>query len=347
VEGPIVVPHSEEELDELLSRPTPEIIHAVGRFGNRLLLLGAGGKIGPALARMAVRAAQVAGRRDLEVVAVSRFSRPEVAEKLRGWGVRVLVLDLSRPQERSQLPDATEVILLLGYKFSQLDQSPSLRWGLNAYLPAVLAEQYRTARLVCFSSGNVYPLMPVDSSGATEETPPQPVGEYAASVRARELLLEYLCCLHQMAVTILRVNYAVDLRYGVPVDIARKILQRTPISLAMPAVNFVWQGYVNEVALRSFAQAQCPPFLLNVTGPETLRVRDVAERLGERLGMEPSFCDSEEPTALLSNAARCHRLFGLPSISTSQLLEMVASWVSSGKPVWDKPTRFEVRDGQF
>jgi len=340
-------PRTEEELDELLSRPSPALVQAIGSFGHRLVILGAGGKMGPVLARMAVRAAAEAGRTDLEVVAVSRFSDRAVRQRLASWGVRTVTADLLDPEQRAALPPASEVLLMVGYKFAAPGTHPSALWGRNAYLHAALAEQYRDARIVCFSTGNVYPLVPVNCAGASEHTPCAPLGPYAEAARSRELLVQFVCELHQTPAVFLRLNYAVDLRYGVPVDIARFLLAGQPVPLQMGYVNIVWERYANEVALRAFGLAICPPTVLNVTGPETLAVREIAEQLAERLGVTPRFEGEPGPTAYLSDARRCHKLFGLPEVRAFELIDMVADWIRAGGVVWDKPTKFWVTTGHY
>ena len=200
---------------------------------------------------------------------------------------------------------------------------------------------------MAFSSGNVYPLVPIGSGGATEDTPPQPVGEYAQSVLARERLFEHFSGSFGTPVTLLRLNYAVDLRYGVLPDIGSKVFEGRSVDVTTGAVNVIWQGDANSVALRSLALAQTPPLVLNLTGPETLSVRSVAERFGELFGKPPLLEGHEAPTALLSNAARCHRLLGLPMVTANQMIEWSAEWIRMGGANLGKPTHFEARDGKF
>ena len=220
----------------------------------------------------------------------------------------------------------------------------TLNLGYKALLPALIAERYRCARIVALSSGNVYPLT---VAGASEQTPPAPMGEYAQSVLARERVFEHFSARHGTRVALLRLNYAIDLRYGVLLDIGQKVFNRQPVSLAMSAVNVIWQGDANSVALRSLALAATPPFLMNVTGLETLRIRAVAVRFGEVFGIEPVFDGTEAETALLSDASLCHRLLGPASINAAEMIEMTANWIRAGNTTWNKPTHFEVRDGRF
>ncbi|MEK6237945.1 MAG: epimerase, partial [Planctomycetales bacterium] len=217
----------------------------------------------------------------------------------------------------------------------------------NTYLPGLLAERFRRSRITAFSTGNVYPLVGIDSGGATEETPLHPVGEYGVTALGRERPLDYASRRHGTPVCVLRLNYAVETRYGVLVDLGQRILADEPIDLSMGAVNCVWQGYANQVALQSLSLASSPPTTLNLTGVRTLQVRALSEELGKRLGKPPRFTGEEGPTALLSDASRCHALFGSPEIDTDRLLGWIAAWLGSGLPTHGKPTKFQVRDGKF
>lgn len=336
---------SEEQLEDILSQPNEAERQAVRALEGDLLILGAGGKMGPTLARRARRAAEEAGV-GLRVIAVARFSDPSVRQKLERWGVETLVADLLQEEALAQLPDAPNVIFMAARKFGSTGHE-ALTWAMNTYLPARVALRYRNSRIVAFSSGNVYPLVPVVSGGATEATPPDPVGEYAQSVLGRERMFQYFSELYGTPVALLRLNYAVELRYGVLLDIGLKVFERRPVDLSMGAVNVIWQGDANSICLRAFGLASSPPEILNVTGPETLSVRWIAQRFGEHFGVTPVFEGAEAPTALLNNAARCHHLFGYPSVSAEQVIEWVAQWIAAGGAILGKPTHFEVRDGKF
>jgi len=244
------------------------------------------------------------------------------------------------------LPDAPNVLFLAARKFGSTG-APEQTWSTNVLLPALVARRYRNARIVSFSTGNVYPLTPVASGGPTEETPVDPVGEYAWSALGRERMFTYGSLRHGTKVTLLRLNYAVELRYGVLVDIAVKVRDGVPIDLSMGHANVIWQGYANSVCFRSLGLASTPPAILNLTGPETLSVRALATGFGKLLGIEPVFTGEEQPTALLNNAAKCHSLFGKPDVSVEELMEWVADWVASGGELLGKPTKFQVRDGKF
>ena len=336
---------SEAELEDLLSTPSPEDIALFREVEGDLLIIGVAGKMGPSLARRAVRAAQAAGVKK-RILGVSRFSSPAVERFLQQAGVETLRADLLESSSVATLPEAPNVIFMAGRKFGSTG-AESLTWAMNAYLPALVAERFRHSRIVAFSSGNVYPLVPILSGGATEEIAPEPLGEYAQSVLARERLLEHFSRCHDTPVALLRLNYATDLRYGVLLDIGSKVFEGRSVDVTMGAVNVIWQGDANSVALRSLAHCQSPPLILNLTGPEALSIRAVAKRFGESFGKEPILEGQEASTALLSNAGRCHRLFGFPSVTIDQMIAWTAHWIKRGGPTLNKPTHFETRDGRF
>ncbi len=336
---------TEAELESVLSAPSAADIDALRSLEGPLLVLGAAGKMGPSLAHRARRALDAAGNR-AAVIAVSRFSNPEVRRQMQEWGIETVECDLLEPGALERLPDAPNVIFMAARKFGSTD-NPSLTWAINAYLPGLVAHRWRESRIVAFSSGNVYPLVPVSSGGATEQTPPDPIGEYAQSVLGRERMFDFVSRQYGTPVVLLRLNYAVELRYGVLVDIALKVRNRQPVDLNMGHVNVIWQGDANSVALRCLQRAASPPFVLNLTGPETLRVRDIAREFGRRFGVEPHFVGAEHPTALLSNASLCHRLFGHPSLRAQDLIDLTAAWILRGGPTLGKPTHFEMREGKF
>jgi len=336
---------SETELEELLSRPGAADQAALRAIEGDLLILGAGGKMGPSLALRARRAADRAGV-SRNIVAVSRFSDRAAENLLRDSGVQTIRADLLDFDNLAALPDAPNVIFMAGRKFGSAG-APHLTWATNAALPARVAERYRNSKIVAFSSGNVYPFVPHAGGGATEETAPAPVGEYAQSVLARERLFEFFSERHGTPVCLLRLNYAIDLRYGVLLDIGSNVFEGRPVNLSMSHVNAIWQGDANSVCLRSFSLCQSPPAILNLTGPELLAVRQIAVRFGELLGRPPVFEGRAADTALLNNAGRCHRLFGYPSVTADQLIEWTAHWIRSSGPTWNKPTHFDAREGRF
>jgi nucleoside-diphosphate-sugar epimerase len=265
---------------------------------------------------------------------------------LQRSGIETIHADLLDDQQLRSLPDAANVVFMAGRKFGSTG-AESLTWAMNTYLAARVAERYRRSRIVAFSSGNVYPLVAVVDGGARETTPPAPVGEYAQSVLGRERMFEHFSARHGTPVCLLRLNYAIDLRYGVLLDIATKVFEGRPIDVSMGALNVIWQGDANSVCLRSFAQCQSPPFVLNLTGPETLSVRVLAGRFGKLFDRPPLLEGQEAPTALLSNAGRCHELFGAPSVTAEQMIEWTAEWIKAGGVTLNKPTHFEIRDGRF
>jgi len=337
--------HSVAELEEFLSRPSEADISAIARLDGDLLILGAGGKMGPSLARRARRAADKAGARK-NIIAVARFSENHLRATMTSEGIETLAVDLLQPGALSKLPAVPNVIFMAARKFGTTG-SEDLTWAMNTFLPGLVAERYRASRIVAFSTGNVYPLRDVSQGGAVESTPAAPQSEYAQSALGRERMFEYGSRQWGTAVAILRLNYAIDLRYGVLLDIGTAVFERRPIDLRMAFVNIIWQGDANSVCLQTFAHCQAPPLILNLTGPDTLSVKFLAEEFGHRFNVQPTFVCEEMPTALLSNAAKAHQMFGYPSVTTAQMIDWTAAWISSGGPRLNKPTHFEVRDGKF
>lgn len=334
-----------EELEERLSRPRPELVADIGKINGDIVVLGASGKLGPSLVRLATRAISEAGSSD-RVIAVSRFSTPGAAETIRDAGAEVVTADITEEAQLRALPDAANVIYLVGAKFGTSGNEPAT-WATNTYLPGRVAERYRSSRIVALSTGNVYPLWPTTSRGPTENDPVGPVGEYAMSCLGRERVLSHFSKRNNTPMALLRLNYATELRYGVLVDIARNVADGQPVDLSTGHANVVWQGYANEVTIRSLLLADVPPFVLNVTGPEVIMVRDVAEAFGRQFGCSVRFTGEEAPTALLSDASECHRRFGQPDPSVPDLIKDIAGWVAEGQPLLDKPTKFQNRDGRF
>jgi len=336
---------SEEELEDRLSQPASQDVTALGEAGGDLVILGVSGKMGPSLARRAARAARAAGVQH-RIIGVARFADAAAEGALQQGGIETWRADLLDDGQIARLPDAPNVIFMAGRKFGSTG-AESLTWAMNTYVPARVAERYRQSRIVVFSSGNVYPLVPIVSGGAREIMAPAPVGEYAQSVLGRERIFEHFSARHQTPVCVLRLNYAIDLRYGVLLDIGTRVFEGRPVDLRMGAVNVIWQGDANSVCLRSLARCQSPPLVLNLTGPETLSVRAVAGRFGELFEKAPILEGEETETALLNNAARCHALFGYPAVTAGQMMEWTADWIRSGGRTLNKPTHFETRDGSF
>jgi nucleoside-diphosphate-sugar epimerase len=336
---------TEQQLEDRLSEPSASDARAMAALEGDILILGVAGKMGPSLARRARRACEVAGVKK-RIKGVARFSTPGTRDFLESNGVETIQADLLDPGALAALPDAANVIFMTGRKFGSTG-SEHLTWAMNVFQPGTAADRFRQSRIVAFSSGNVYPLTPVLQGGATESTPPAPVGEYAISALGRERMLEYFSSRHGTPVTILRLNYAIDLRYGVLLDVGQKVFERRPVNLSMGHANVIWQGDANSICLQSFALCQSPPAILNMTGPETISIRWLAHRFGARFGVEPILEGTESDTALLNNAARCHRLFGYPTVTVEQMIEMVADWIGLGGATLNKPTHFETRDGKF
>lgn len=331
-----------ETLEDELSRPFEEDVAFMRSISGDIMLLGAGGKMGPSLARRARRAADEAGG-SRRIFAVSRFGSDSAKRQLSAWGVEPISCDLLDRTRIAGLPDCANVLFLAGRKFGSTENLP-LTWATNALLPALVMERFRGSRIVALSSGNIYPLV---IRPANEQTPPGPVGEYAQSVLARERIFEYFSARDATPLAIIRLNYAIDLRYGVLLDIGERVWQRRPVSLAMGSVNVIWQGDANSACLRALALAAAPPMVLNVTGAEILRVRSIAERFGEIFGVEPTFEGNESSTALLSDSSLSCRLLGPPRTSPERMIDVTAEWIRAGMPTLNKPTHFEVRNGAF
>lgn len=337
---------AESELEELLSRPDDKTSSAMAAMDGDLLILGAGGKMGPSLARLARRAIVHAGIKK-QVFAVARFTNDHLPSELAAQGIETIACDLLDRSSLDKLPDIPNVIFMAARKFGTSGEE-HLTWAMNTYLPGLVAERYRNARIVAFSTGNVYPLCALAEGGALETTPVGPVGEYAQSALGRERMFEYGSMRWGTPVVILRLNYAVELRYGVLVDIGRAVFERRPIDLSMPRVNVIWQRDANSWCLRSFAHCQSPPLVLNITGPETLSVRELALEFGHHFGIEPTFISvTEGSSALLSNVSKARGLFGSPTVRPQEMVEWIASWIRDGGAMLNKPTHFETRDGKF
>ena len=331
----------EAALEDLLARPDDALREDLAAAPGDILVLGAAGKMGPTLCRAAKRADPARC-----VIAVARWSEPGLRERMQSWGIETLAADLMDRAALAALPDAPNMVFLAARKFGSTGAEDAT-WAMNVLLPAMVAERYAQARTVFLSSGNVLPLVPVLSGGADEAVPPAPVGEYAASVLGRERVFQHAGRTRGTPSFGIRLNYAIDLRYGVLADIAAKVAAGTPVPLAMGHANVIWQGDANAWALRALRHAapECP--ILNVTGPETVSIRWLAQQFGERLGRAPIFSGEEAPHALLSNAGRAFALFGYPRVALLTMVDWVADWVARGGRSLGKATKFEVRDGRF
>ncbi len=331
----------EAMLEEVMTRPDQALIDDLAAVPGDILVLGAAGKMGPTLCRLAKRADP--GRR---VIAVARWSEPGLRERMEGWGIECLSADLMDRAALAALPDVPNVIFMAARKFGSTG-AEELTWAMNVLLPALVAERFSQSRIVFFSTGNVLPLVPVLSGGADERTPPAPVGEYAASCLGRERVFQHAGVARGTPCFGIRLNYAIDLRYGVLHDIATKVFNGTPVPLRMGHANVIWQGDANGWTLRALrhTSASCP--VLNVTGPETVSIRWLASQFAQHFGRDVAFTGEEAPDALLSNAARAFALFGYPRVALGTLIGWVAEWVAQGGRALGKPTKFEVRDGRF
>ena len=336
---------TETQLEDRLATPNQHDIALLQRLPGDILLLGAGGKMGPSLARRIKRATAAAGV-NKRVLAVARFTDVVARAELDRVGIETIACDLLKREAVDRLPDCENVLYLAGRKFGSSNRS-DLTWASNTIAPAYVAQRYRDARMVVFSTGNVYPFVSPVRGGAVETDAPAPVGEYAQSCLGRERVFEFFAREDGLRCLLFRLNYAVDLRYGVLVDIARKVHAGQPLDLTMGSFNVIWQGDANSYALRALELCEAPPRILNVTGPETVSVRRTAEYFAARFNRAPLFQGEEGETALLNNAALCHRLFGYPEVTLGELLDMVAHWVAVGGVSLNKPTKFEVADGRF
>jgi hypothetical protein len=336
---------SEDTLEDLLSEPSDADVAAVSRLEPDILILGAGGKMGPSLARRVRRAAERAGTGS-RVLAVSRFSSREARESLEADGIPTLACDFTSAAAITGLPQFPNVLFLAGRKFGTTDRT-DITWTTNTVVPARVADHFRRSRMVVFSTGNVYPLVPVDGAPPTEQDAPMPVGEYAQSCLGRERVVEFVSREAGLLALMFRLNYAVDLRYGTLVDVARKVYSGEPIDLTVGYFNAIWQGDANSYALRSLELCESPPEVLNVTGPERIAVREAAHWFGEFFRRAPRFVNQEGPVALLSDSSRCRARLGEPQVPLTVLRQWVAHWVAAGGASLNKPTHFETADGRF
>lgn len=336
---------NEEQLEEMISRPGDEVIELFSRLDGDIIFLGVAGKIGPSLALMARRACDKAGVKK-KIIGVSLFENKEQQERLEKNGISTIHGDLLDTGFLSGLPKDRNVFYLAGMKFGAVENL-SLTWAINTYLPALVADNFRQSRIVAFSTGCVYPLVPVESGGSRESDAPDPVGEYAQSCLGRERMFEYGSIRNKTEVALIRLNYSVEMRYGVLLDIAIKVKNNQPVDLSMGYFNVIWQGDLNDFVLRSLEHVKSPVKVINITGPEILRVREVAEEFGQLFGVRPAFVNKEAPTALLNNSSHAFELLGRPKTPVKQVIKWIAGWLAEGKDILGKPTHFEVRNGKY
>jgi nucleoside-diphosphate-sugar epimerase len=334
-----------EQLDDLLTVPSAADIAFAGRLTGDVMILGAGGKMGPTLAKRLRRALDAAGNQR-RVLAVSRFHSGGASQDLARAGIETASCDLLNGSEVDGLPQVENVLFLAGRKFGSAGD-PDLTWAMNTLLPAQVARRFRNARIVAFSTGNIYPFLSMEHGGCVETDEPAPRGEYAQSCLGRERVFEYYSKQFGTACVIFRLNYAVDLRYGVLADIARQVYDGSAVDVSVPAVNAIWQGDANSYAMRSLELCESPPRYLNVTGPETISVRRAAEYFARRFGRPLRWTGEPGGLALLSNAGACHAALGYPQVPVAQLMEWVARWIEVGGESLHKATKFQVTDGKF
>jgi nucleoside-diphosphate-sugar epimerase len=331
-----------EHLEEVMTTPTPPVVAEFGAVDGDLIILGVGGKIGPTLARMAKRAAP-----SKRIVGVARFSEKGLRDQLSVQGIECIEADLLNRREVEALPKLPNVIFMAGRKFGSSGQE-DLTWAINAYVPALVAEAFSASRIVAYSTGCVYPFVSVLHGGATEATPANPPpGAYANSCVAREAMFQYFSRKHKTPGRIIRLNYAIDMRYGVLHDVATRVLTGQTINLATGHVNVIWQGDANAMVLRALAHCTVPSSPINISGPETVSIRWLAETFGRRFGKTPVFAGVEAPDGWLVNTAEATRLFGYPTVPLARLIDWTADWVSRGLPALGKDTHYDTRDGTF
>ena len=335
---------TEEDLEDRLSEPTEAVIETLARLPGDILFLGVAGKMGPSMARMARRAADLAGARR-HVIGVARFSDGSEAQ-LQKWGVETIRGDLLDEAAVARLPDAPHIVYLAGRKFGSTGDEP-LTWAMNCVVPTIVCQRYRSSRIVALSTGNVYGLIPVTGEGSRETDPLAPVGEYAMSCLGRERVFQHFSRAHGTPTALIRLNYACDLRYGVLVDLARSVWEGRPVDLRMGHFNTIWQGDANALTLTALGHTASPTWIVNITGSVRLAVRETCEHFGRVMNRPVEFIGLEEPTALLSDCSLSLRTLGSPRVSAETLIEWVAEWTMSGGRLLGKPTHFESRDGRF
>ena len=336
---------TESALNALLTEPSVRLIENIGRINGDIIVLGASGKMGPTLCMLIANAIRKSGITK-KVIAAARFTDSESKALLNDNGIETVTCDFTDPAQVKNLPDCENIIYMAGRKFGT-GGSEYQTWAINAAVPSYIIDRYKAANYVVFSSGNIYPYVAPHSGGNNESVKPSPIGEYAMSCLARERVFEYAAHQFGAKVFMYRLNYAIDLRYGVLYDIARNLIDHKPISLRVPSFNCVWQGYANEIAVLGLLHADNPVRIVNVTGPDTASVRKTAYKLGDLLGIEPQFAGEEGNDALLNDASLCFELFGYPDVTLNQLIKWQAEWILDGGKALGKPTHFEERHGNF
>jgi len=338
-------PQTTQQLDDLLSVPDEQTIETMRRVDGDFVILGVGGKMGPTFARMVRRASDLAGV-SRRVIGVSRFSSDGLRQQLESWDIETRAGNVLDETAVERLPDAANVISMLGFKFGTAD-TPSLTWAMNCYVPAVICQRYNRSRITAFSSGNIYGMVDTRSGGSVETDRLRPEGEYANSVLGRERIYDHFSRTLVIPMALLRLNYATEMRYGVLVDLARRVWNGTPIDVTMGYVNVIWQRDANAMAINALPLAESPPRVLNIAGKEILSVREVAEQFGELMGRNVEIVGREAGDAFLNRADHNYAQLGKPTKSAEQLIRWTAEWVMQGGESYDKPTHFQNRGGDF
>lgn len=333
------------ELEAKLAEPSEALIQDLSSVDGDIVILGVGGKMGPSLARLAMNAIREGGL-NKRVIGVSRFSDEAAKRELEDAGVETISCNLLDDKELDALPDVANVLYMAGNKFGTTGRE-HFTWAMNAYLPGRVAEKYKDSRIVVFSSGNIYPFMPYGSGGANETVMPEPIGEYAQSCLGRERIFEYHSHKNGTPMLFYRLNYAVDMRYGVLLEVAKAVNEGRAINVTMGHANVIWQGDANSMALRCLTECTNPPAIMNITGPETISIRWAAEQFAKRIGKEAIIEGTEADLALLNNASKSHQRFGYPSVSLLQMIDWISDWIQAGGTTWNKPTHFQERKGKF
>jgi nucleoside-diphosphate-sugar epimerase len=334
-----------EEKYKALLQPSDDLVRDITSLDGDIMILGAGGKMGPALARVAKQTADKAGIQK-RIIAVARFSEEGLQNELTDEGIETIKMDLLNDKNLQTLPEVKNILYLAGVKFGT-SGNESFTWAMNAYLPGRVAEKFKDSNIVAFSTGNVYPLTNAGGPGASEDLLPEPTGEYAQSCLGRERVFQYFSAKNNTPLLIYRLNYANDVTYGVLVEVAKAVKEKKPIDLTMGTVNVIWQGDANEIAIRCLHHCNVPGKILNVTGPEVVSIRWLAEEFGKMLNDQPVYINEEQPTSLLSNAAQCVDLFGFPKVTLKQMMELIVEWLKQGGKIINKPTHFSERKGKY
>jgi dTDP-4-dehydrorhamnose reductase len=331
----------ENALEEFMTRPTQVLIDDLNALDGDIMVMGVGGKMGPSLARLAKRAAP-----DKNIIGVARFSEPKLAAKLEGWGVETIKADLMDREVLAKLPKPKNVIFMAGRKFGSAG-SEELTWAMNVHCPALVAEAFSESRIVSFSTICVYPFVPISSGGAAEDVAPNPPGEYSQSCIGRERMFQYFSGKLETPGCIIRLSYAIDMRYGVLFDVANAVYRDEEIDVTMGHANVIWQGDANTQVLRSLRHCAVPAWPLNLSGSEIVSIRWLAEEFGSRLGVSPKIIGEEAETAWLANTSKSQGMFGQPVVPMSKMIDWVADWVAQEQASLGKPTHFEARDGAY